>query len=110
MAFTSPSPFGPIGYIVMEYIAAPEPTAKSATTSRSRAPWIGSYTSRRRAARCPDILAVGRWCILSMFCEWDSGIKYESGRELQDHVNGVRGPGVPPLADETTHDGRVFLT
>ena len=85
MAFTNPHPFWPIGYIVMEYIDAPN--------CRNR--------DYERVARAVDMLihieapsalpgqVGGGEVVHSFFPDWASGIKYQTSKELQDHVNGV---------------------
>jgi len=88
MAFTSfhPSPACTLGYIVMEYISAPDCTKRD----------------YKRVARAVDALihikapsgaapgAIGGGPVIhNVFFNWESEVRYETSKELQDHLNRI---------------------
>lgn len=86
MAFTSTHPFCTIGYIIMEHIAAPD--CKGTDYERvARA--VDTLVHIKAPSSVPGHFNGGA-AVHNIFLDWgESGIKYETSKELQDHVNGV---------------------
>ncbi|KAK0218736.1 hypothetical protein IW262DRAFT_1052340 [Armillaria fumosa] len=78
MAFTSHNPVCTVGYIIMEYIDAPD----CKWVARAMDTLIHIEAPSTVPGHIDDGVAIH-----SMFSEWASVIKHESSKKLQDHVN-----------------------
>jgi hypothetical protein len=87
MAFARVQPgCWPIGYIIMEYIAAPN--CKDSDYKRV-AQAVNALIRVKAPSSVPGPFGGGP-VVHSFFDDWgESGIKYKTSKELQDHVNGV---------------------
>jgi hypothetical protein len=83
MAFSRDNPGYPIGYIVMEYIDAPD--CDEGDDQLVAKAMLISITGPNSA---PGPVGGGR-VIHNFFMEWTSPITYDTVEELQQHVNGV---------------------
>src|SRR6266540_3641330 len=84
-AFSSPGAYFPIGYIVMEYIDAPDCTMKD---FKLVAQAVQTLISIRGPSSAPGPVGGGRVVHTFFVDDRISPITYETVEELQQHVNG----------------------
>jgi hypothetical protein len=85
MAFSSDNPNLPIGYIVMEYIDAPDCDEGD---DQLVAKAVQTLISIQGPDSVPGPFGGGR-VIHNFFMDWTSAITYDTVEELQAHMNGV---------------------
>ncbi|KAF8325328.1 uncharacterized protein EI90DRAFT_2999968 [Cantharellus anzutake] len=85
MAFTSPHPACTIGFIIMEYIAAPDCTSGD----YERVAQAVNTLIRIKAPNSVPGPIGGGAVVHSFFPEWTSGIRYKTSKELQSHLNQI---------------------